>query len=36
VGLGKISAKVPKEDLGALEQVKERIRSGEISVPTTL
>ena len=36
VGLGKISAKVPKEDLDALEQVKERIRSGEISVPTTL
>jgi basic membrane lipoprotein Med (substrate-binding protein (PBP1-ABC) superfamily) len=36
VGLGKISAKVPQEDLDALEQVKERIRSGEISVPTEL
>jgi basic membrane protein A and related proteins len=36
VGLGKISAKVPQADLEALEQVKERIRSGEISVPTEL
>jgi basic membrane protein A and related proteins len=36
VGLGKISAKVPQEDLDALDQVKERIRSGEISVPTSL
>ncbi len=36
VGLGKISSKVPQEDLDALEQVKERIRSGEISVPTEL
>jgi basic membrane protein A and related proteins len=36
VGLGKISAKVPQEDLDALEQVKERIRSGEISVPSEL
>jgi basic membrane protein A len=36
VGLGKISPKVPKEDLDALEQVKERIASGEISVPTSL
>jgi basic membrane protein A len=36
VGLGKISAKVPQADLAALEQVKERIRSGEISVPTEL
>jgi basic membrane protein A and related proteins len=36
VGLGKISAEVPKEDLDALEQIRERIRSGEISVPTTL
>jgi basic membrane protein A and related proteins len=36
VGLGKISAKVPQEDLDALEQIKERIRSGEISVPTEL
>jgi basic membrane protein A len=36
VALGKISPKVPKEDLDALEQVKERVRSGEISVPKTL
>jgi basic membrane protein A and related proteins len=36
VGLGKISAKVPQEDLDALDQVKERIRSGEITVPTAL
>jgi len=36
VGLGKISGKVPKEDLDALDQVKERIASGEISVPTSL
>jgi basic membrane protein A len=36
VGLGKISSDVPQEDLDALEQVKERIRSGEISVPTAL
>jgi basic membrane protein A len=36
VGLGKISSKVPKEDLDALEQIKEKIRSGEITVPTSL
>jgi len=36
VGLGKISSKVPKEDLDALERIKEKIRSGEISVPTSL
>ena len=36
VGLGKISPKVPKDDLDALERVKERIRAGEISIPTTL
>jgi basic membrane protein A and related proteins len=36
VGLGKVSPKVPQEDLDALDQVKERIRSGEISIPTTL
>ena len=36
VGLGKISSKVPQEDLDALENVKDRIRSGEISVPTEL
>jgi basic membrane protein A and related proteins len=36
VGLGKVSPDVPKEDLDALAQVREQIRSGEISVPTTL
>jgi basic membrane protein A and related proteins len=36
VGLGKISPRVPQEDLDALDQVKERIASGEITVPTSL
>jgi basic membrane protein A and related proteins len=36
VGLGKISSRVPKEDLDALEQVKKKIRSGEIKAPTSL
>jgi basic membrane protein A and related proteins len=36
VGLGKISSKVPKEDLDALEQIREKIRSGDIRVPTSL
>jgi basic membrane protein A and related proteins len=36
VGLGKISPKVAQADLDALDQVKERIASGEITVPTTL
>jgi basic membrane protein A len=36
VGLGKISPKVPKADLDALERIKERIRAGEISIPTKL
>ena len=36
VGLGKISPNVPQEDLDELEQVKERIASGEIKVPTEL
>jgi basic membrane protein A and related proteins len=36
VGLGKISPKVPKEDLDALGRVRERIRSGDIKVPTSL
>jgi basic membrane protein A and related proteins len=36
VGLGKISPQVPQEDLDALDQVKERIRTGEITVPTSL
>jgi basic membrane protein A and related proteins len=36
VGLGTVSPKVPKKDLAALEDVKTRIRAGEISVPTAL
>ena len=36
VGLATINAKVPEEDRDALEQVEERIRSGEIQVPTAL
>ena len=36
VGLGKVSPKIPKTDLAALEQVKKRIRAGEISVPNAL
>jgi basic membrane protein A len=36
VGLATINSKVPKEDRDALEQVEERIRSGEITVPTSL
>ena len=36
VGLGKISSQVPQDDLDALDQVKERITSGEITVPTSL
>ena len=36
VGLGKVSPKVPKQDLRALDAVKDRIRSGEISVPEAL
>jgi basic membrane protein A and related proteins len=36
VGLGEISPKVPQAELDMLENVKERIRSGEISIPTTL
>jgi basic membrane protein A and related proteins len=36
VGLGKISPEVPQADVDALEQVKERIASGEIKVPTSL
>jgi basic membrane protein A and related proteins len=36
VGLGKTSANIPKEDLDALARIREQIRSGEISVPTTL
>jgi basic membrane protein A len=36
VGLGKVSPKVPKADLDALAQIREQIRSGKISVPTSL
>jgi basic membrane protein A len=36
VGLGKISPKVPQKDLDVLENVKKRIRAGEISVPSAL
>jgi basic membrane protein A and related proteins len=36
VGLGKISPKVPQKDIDVLENVKKRIRSGEISVPSAL
>ena len=36
VGLGKVSAQVPKSDLEALEQVEQRIAAGEIRIPTTV
>jgi basic membrane protein A and related proteins len=36
VALGKISPKVPQEDLDALDEIKRRLRSGEITVPTTV
>jgi basic membrane protein A and related proteins len=36
VGLGKISDKVPQEDLDALEPVKNHIARGDIRVPTEL
>jgi basic membrane protein A len=36
VGLGKVSAKVPKADLEKLEAVKQRIADGEIEVPTQI
>jgi len=36
VGLGKVSPRIPKRDLAALDQIKDRIRSGEISVPKAL
>jgi basic membrane protein A and related proteins len=36
VGLGKVSSKVPKADLAKLDQVKQQIRSGELSVPKSL
>jgi basic membrane protein A and related proteins len=36
VALGKISPKVPKEDVAAVEGVAAKIRSGEITVPSSL
>ena len=36
VGLGKISDKVAREDLAALDRVTERIRAGDIRIPRTL
>jgi basic membrane protein A and related proteins len=36
VGLATINAKVPEEDRDTLDQVEERIRAGEIKVPTAL
>ena len=36
VGLGKVSPKVPKSDLEALEQVEERIARGQVRIPTTV
>ena len=36
VGLGKISPKVPQDDLNALDEVERRLRTGQITVPTSL
>jgi basic membrane protein A len=36
VALGKISPKVPQEDLDALDEVEQRLRAGEIAVPRSL
>ena len=36
VGLGTISPKVPKKDLGRLDEAKKQIRDHEVDVPTTL
>jgi basic membrane protein A len=36
VGLGKVSAKVPKADLAKVEQVKREIADGKIQVPTAV
>jgi basic membrane protein A len=36
VALGKISQKVPQDDLDALKEVEDRLRAGEITVPTTV
>jgi basic membrane protein A and related proteins len=36
VGIGKVSSKVPKEDVDKLNAVQDRIRSGEIRVPSSV
>jgi len=36
VGIGKVSSRVAKEDLDALKALEDRIRAGEIQVPTSL
>jgi basic membrane protein A and related proteins len=36
VALGKISPKVPQDDIRALEDIERRLRQGEITVPTTV
>jgi basic membrane protein A len=36
VALGKISPKVPQDDLDALAEVERRLRTGQITVPTSL
>jgi basic membrane protein A len=36
VALGKISQKVPQDDLDALKEIEDRLRAGEITVPTTV
>ena len=36
VGIGKVSSKVPKEDIDKLNVVREMIRSGEIRIPSSL
>jgi basic membrane protein A and related proteins len=36
VALGKISPKVPQADLDALDEVKQRLRDGDITIPTTV
>jgi basic membrane protein A and related proteins len=36
VGLGKISPRVPAEDRAKLDEIRDRIAAGEISIPTAL
>jgi basic membrane protein A and related proteins len=36
VGLGKVSRKVPKADVAAVERVEQQILGGEIEIPTTV